>query len=108
MDFLTLHMLHTLVSNSLSDLSGILEMHMLYMPGDVQLEGEDVSEVFEIERPIKPLFRLELLIEPGRMYFDPNEDLTVEMFENILTEWDEIIYRIEPFEKDPAFNPFIT
>ncbi|XP_017780151.1 PREDICTED: dynein heavy chain 6, axonemal [Nicrophorus vespilloides] len=108
-DYLMVDMLHKLIVNSTQELIHALQIHYNFLPTDEEMMAMDKDDI-DLTRPDDciqlPLFIVDVLIKPGELYLNPSLQVTLNIFNQIQTLWEDTVGNVKPFIPDKLFMPF--
>ncbi|XP_060520964.1 dynein axonemal heavy chain 6 [Cylas formicarius] len=111
-DYMTITMLHRLITNSIDELKLLFERHSKYLPDRALLESDELEVLLECPRqdgdPQYPLFIVNVFVEPHEMSLDPTLDVTVYIYKQLFDLWEQHTNEYKPFVADPIYSPFTT
>ncbi|XP_057658316.1 dynein axonemal heavy chain 6 isoform X1 [Diorhabda carinulata] len=110
-DYITINMLHQLITNSTHDLLCALEKHTQFLPTQQQLDKFEPLNI-DLPRtedaPKLPFFVVYAKIVPEEILLDPSLNITLDMFNQIMSLWQEKTIIIKSFVGDPYYSVFTT
>ncbi|KAJ8983473.1 hypothetical protein NQ317_014931 [Molorchus minor] len=136
MDYLSINMLHQLVTNSIEELNAIFEIYTLNLPSQSQMEllvkveeeveedpkkkkkpdEKEEEEKMETDEEVKlpeepthlPMFIVHVVLEAGELKLDPSFDITRHIFNQLFGLWEYHMKSIKSFVGDSLYSPFTT
>ncbi|XP_022919976.1 dynein axonemal heavy chain 6 [Onthophagus taurus] len=109
-DYLTLNMMHGIVSNSATGWLKTLETHLKYLPSVESIQGTPLDKQIMIPRseddPQLPLLRIRVIINETFISLDPTHDVTANIFNQVWDLWESQTLKIKSFLGDKLYNSF--
>ncbi|KAG5888365.1 hypothetical protein JTB14_033502 [Gonioctena quinquepunctata] len=110
-DYITINMLHQLITNSINELNEVFEKHTRFLPSLDQLNLLEPMEM-KIERPDEypqlPLFITYIILKGTDLVLDPSFEVSRNMFRQIIDLWEEYAMSVQTFVADPYYSVFTT
>ncbi|CAH1104335.1 unnamed protein product, partial [Psylliodes chrysocephalus] len=110
-DYLTITMLHQLITGSIDLLLYYLQWHTSFLPTQEELEADEplIMEVLRDEgAPQVPYFIKYIRVHPNKILLDPSLELTLNLFEQIFVMWEDNVKSVTTFIGDPYYAAFTT
>ncbi|XP_050519336.1 dynein axonemal heavy chain 6 [Diabrotica virgifera virgifera] len=108
-DYITINMLHQLITNSLNALLKVLDAHTQFLPTEEQLDNFEPMALTlprTDDTPKLPWFVIYVKVLPDELLLDPSLDITLDMFNQMITLWEEKTKGIKSFVGDSYYYPF--
>ncbi|CAH1180440.1 unnamed protein product [Phaedon cochleariae] len=110
-DYITINMLHRLITNSVIELNAVFEKHSSFIPTEVQLTTHEPLKIEVVrpeESPQLPLFIAYVVLEPQQILVDPSLKVTRDIFQQMFDLWEEQTKKAKSFVTDPYYSAFTT
>lgn len=110
-DYLTITMLHLLVTKSTAALKHVLEQHLEYLPSiDALTESTDFNATLERTRepdaPKAPLFNVVMVLESAALRLDPSAQITIDITKQLFELWHDATVALKSFIGDKFYHTF--
>ncbi|CAG9860518.1 unnamed protein product [Phyllotreta striolata] len=110
-DYLTITMLHQLITGSIDLLLYYLKWHTEFIPPQEELEATEPL-IMDIERPAgapqAPYFIKYIRVLPNKILLDPSLELTLSLLAKIFTMWEQCVKVVPTFVGDTYYAAFTT